>query len=245
MAGSLDDRRIHCRNGGSQIAEILISNIFFVWKSVAGACLSASLPGRQTEGQAGRQSHLRSLGWKEERENGLGAPSDNGSRRSVIPRLKCGPGRRGRVFVGQDRDEIGINLIRILSSRPRRRTRWRKGNMNLQQQDVVFISAHKGHPYYPQKEEGEREREREDFSRLLNYAQHFELALFLSERALSFFRSSRPTYLNLSLLHNTLSLVPSGPTTEIAVSLPPSLSLSSSPNEEGVKRLRSSAFSPT
>ena len=94
--------------------------------------------------------------------------------------------------------------------------------MNLRQQDVVFILPHKGHPQYPQKEESERERERHDFSPLLNYAQHFELALSIW-RALSFFRS-RPTYLNLLLLHNTLallSLVPPG-STEIAVSFLPS-----------------------
>ena len=33
------------------------------------------------------------------------------------------------------------------------------GNMNLRQQDVVFILPHKGHPHYPQKEE-ESEKER-------------------------------------------------------------------------------------
>ena len=78
MAGPaprLVDRRIHCRNGGSQIAEILISNIFFVWKSVAGAraCLPACLPGRQpakpAQGQAVESlASVLSVGkWKSER----------------------------------------------------------------------------------------------------------------------------------------------------------------------------------
>ena len=68
--GPLDDRRrrrIHCRNGGSQIAEILISNIFFVWKSVAGAFLSCVRRAARPLAQPGRggQSHLRLEGRRE------------------------------------------------------------------------------------------------------------------------------------------------------------------------------------
>ena len=67
---------------------------------------------------------------------------------------------------------------------------------------------------------------------MLNYAQHFELALSLHLfwRALSFFRS-RPTYLNLLLLHNTLArspLVGSSGIDRDRCLLP-----SSSPNDEG------------
>ena len=79
--GPLDDRRrrrIHCRNGGSQIAEILISNIFFVWKSVAGAFLSCvrraarpAWPWRAESLTPGRKKGSRS------RENVSDAPSEN------------------------------------------------------------------------------------------------------------------------------------------------------------------------
>ena len=127
--GPLDDRRrrrIHCRNGGSQIAEILISNIFFVWKSVAGAFLSCVRRAARPLAQlgCGGQSHLRLEG---RREVGAAKMFRTLSRKipwvmgpPLVSRLKGARGH-GRVVATRwsdkrCRDDIGHKRIRILST---------------------------------------------------------------------------------------------------------------------------------